>query len=686
MKIILFLGLLVQVLSITAHADEGMWLLNGFPSQKVEKKYHFKPTEPWLKHVQLSAARLANGCSASFVSKQGLVMTNHHCAHSCIAQLSKSGKDYVAQGFYAKTEADEVRCPEIEINRLMEIKDVTQDILTATKNLESQAFNDARKAAMAKIEKTCTNGDDSTRCDVVTLFYGGKYHLYKYHRYQDVRLVFAPEMAIAFFGGDPDNFMFPRYDLDVSFVRVYENGKPLVNENDYFRWSTAPAKEGDLTFVTGHPGHTSRLLTISELEFERDYSAVRTMIYLAELRGALTEFGNRGAEQKRISEDKLFGVENGLKARKGYYQSLVDKKFFGKKVAAEKNLRQKIDSNPEWKKSYGSAWTEITKAQEKYKDIMKPLESIEHTRLGSKLFYIAKQLVRAAGELPKANEKRLREFNDSNLPRIKQDLFSEAPIYEEFEIFMMTFALTKLREELTADHPFIKKVFGPKSPAELAAAVIKGTALRDVNLRKSLYDGGQAAIDASKDPMIQLALIFDPEARKYRKEYEDNIESVIKKNSERVAQAQFAVNGTNTYPDATFTLRVSYGTIRGYKENGQQVAPVTTMGGAFERHSGRDPYALPESWLAAKEKINLQTPMNFCSDNDIIGGNSGSPVINKNGEVVGLIFDGNIHSLGGDFGYDEALNRSVSVHSAVLLESLEKIYGAQRIAEELKQK
>lgn len=679
----LFCLLNLAAMSHLAFADEGMWTFNGFPSKSVEKKYGFSASEPWLDHARLSSARLAGGCSGSFVSENGLVMSNHHCAHSCIEQLSKAGKDYVAAGFYAKTLSDEVRCPEIEINRLTGISDVTDKINSATHGLDGQPYNDAQKAAMSRIEKDCTGGSDNVRCDVVTLYHGGKYHLYKYQRYQDVRLVFAPEFAMAFFGGDPDNFMFPRYDLDLSLLRVYDNGKP-IQSNEYFHWSTQPAADGDLTFVTGHPGGTSRLLTISELEYQRDVKLLKSMLQFSELRGVLTEFANRGEEQKRISDPLLFGIENGLKAFKGRHEALLDKEFFAKKVAAEKTLRAKVNANPKLKKAYGGAWDEIAKANIKLRENYAVLSQLEFNRnYYSKLFKIAKTLVRGAEELPKANEKRLREFADSNLPQIKQDLYSSAPIHDDLEIAMLTFSLTKVRENLGADHPAVKRILGSRSPAEIAESIVKGSKLKDIDLRKKLFEGGQKTLEASKDPMIQFALLMEPDARAARDKYENEIDPVFKRNSERVAKAQFAVYGSDTYPDATFTLRVTYGKIKGYHENGHEVKPLTTMAGAFDRATGREPFALPESWLKAKSKLNLDTPLNFCSTNDIIGGNSGSPVINKNAEIVGLIFDGNIQSLGGEYGFDETVNRAVAVHSAAITEALQKVYGADRIVKEL---
>lgn len=663
-----------------AWADEGMWTYNNFPSDKVKEKYGFKPTQEWLDHVRLSSARLAGGCSGSFVSPDGLVMTNHHCAHSCIEQLSTAKKDYVKSGFFAKTAAEEVKCPVIEVNQLTDISDVTDRINAATKGLSGQQYFEALKGEMAKVEKECATSDD-VRCDVVTLYRGGKYNLYKYRRFQDVRLVFAPEFAIAFFGGDPDNFMFPRYDLDVSFLRVYgKDGKP-VKMDHYLKWNPAGVQEGDLTFVSGHPGRTSRLMTVAELEYQRDFALPKRLTSLSELRGILTEFQKRGPEEKRISTDLLFGIENSIKALKGRHEALIDHDFFNQKVDAEKKLRARIDADPTKKAAYGAAWDNIAKAEDQMRKMYKPMT--KENGLFSQLFGIAKELVRYSEESTKPNEKRLREYVESNLPALKQHLFSSAPIYDQMEVTMLTWSLTHLREELGADDEFVKKVLGKESPASLAARLVKGTKLKDVAVRKKLFEGGKAAIAASDDPMIKLALAMDPDARAVRKQVEDEIDSVLKKNSELIAKAQFDAYGTSIYPDATFTLRLSYGTVKGYEENGHAVKPLTTMAGAYDRATGQDPFALPATWTAAKSKLNLETPLDFCTDNDIIGGNSGSPVVNKNGEVVGLIFDGNIQSLGGEYGFDASENRAVAVHTAAMTEALSKIYGANRIVEEL---
>ncbi|AEI67295.1 S46 family peptidase [Corallococcus macrosporus] len=667
-----------------AMADEGMWTYNNFPSAKVKEKYGFEPSQQWLDNARLSSARLAGGCSASFVSANGLVMTNHHCARGCIDQLSTAKKNYIANGFYAKTQAAETQCPAMEINQLVKITDVTETLNKATQGLTGKKYADTLKAKMSELEQACSAGNAKARCDVVTLYQGGQYNLYEYKRFQDVRLVMAPEHAIAFFGGDPDNFEFPRYDLDVTFLRVYEDGKPATT-NNFFKWSDKGAKEGELTFISGHPGRTSRGLTVAELEFHRDVQLPKTLMMLSEMRGMLTEFGRRGAEQRRISTNMLFGVENAVKALKGRHEALLDKAFFAQKVAAEQELRKKVNANPEMKKKYGAAWDEIAKAQTELRNIRKDLAFMENgSGLSSTLFSLARTLVRGAEELNKPNGERLREFNQANVPALEAQLFSPAPIYPELEIARLTFGLTKMREELGSDHPFVKKVLGKESPEKLAARLVKGTRLRDVKARQALYKGGKAAIAASKDPMIQLAAALDPDMRAVRKSYEENVESVIRKNSELVAKAKFDIYGTNQYPDATFSLRLSYGAVKGYTENGKQVSPITQMAGTFAHATGEEPFALPKSWLKNEKALDGTTPMNFVSTNDIIGGNSGSPVINKDAEIVGIVFDGNIHSLGGEYGFDESVNRSVSVHSAAIIESLTKIYGATRLLEELR--
>ncbi len=677
----------------SAFADEGMWTFNNFPSAKVGAAYGFAPDQAWLDHLRMASVRIAGGCSASLVSAEGLVMTNHHCARSCIENISGlTHKDYNRDGFFAKAPADEARCPGMEMNQLTDITDVTKRVQDATKDTKPEAFNDVQRAAIAAIEKECGTSDD-VRCEVITLYQGGRYDLYKYRRYQDIRLVFAPEDRAAFFGGDPDNFNFPRYDLDVSMVRIYGgDGKPLKNA-EHLAWSDGKLKDGDLTFVSGNPGGTSRGLTVAQFEDERDDKLPRNLLYLAELRGYTTQYQERGAEERRQSNDILFGVENSLKVYKGRHEALADKAFYGQLVANENALRARVMQDPALASQYGGVWDAMAELVRKDQAWRNDYTALERGVRTSALFSIARNLVRHGDEIGKPNGDRLREFGESRLPQMKAATLVNEPIYDELEISMLTWSLTRMRADLGADSPIIKRVFGKRSPAQIATDVVKHTRLKDLRVdahgnvtggyRKELWDGVKAAVDASHDPMIELARALDPDARAIRKKVEAEVDGPMKRQQELLAKARFAVYGDSTYPDATFTLRLSYGTVKGWVEGDNTVSPFTDIAGAFDRATGADPFALPDSWIRSKGRLNLATPMNFVTTNDIIGGNSGSPLVNRKGEVAGLIFDGNIHSLGGDYGYDPALNRSVAVDSAALLEAMDKVYGAGRLVKEL---
>jgi hypothetical protein len=678
------LPVLVLLFAGLARADEGMWTFNNFPSDLVKARYGFAPSPEWLRKVRLSSARIAGGCSASFVSPTGLVMTNHHCVRECVQQLSTPQNDFIVKGFSATTAQQERQCPAMEINKLVEITDVTEQVTKATQGKEGAAFRDAQRAEIARLEKDCSTAPD-TRCDVVSLYQGGMYNLYKYQRFQDVRLVFAPEEAIAFFGGDPDNFEFPRYDYDVAFVRVYQDNKP-AKVDDFFRWSAKGAQAGELTFVSGQPGGTSRLLTQAQLLYQRDYALPERLFQLAQLRGLLDEFQQRGPEFTRISNNLKFGVENAYKALVGRREALVDRDFFAKKVAEEQKLRDWVKADPERQKRFGQAWDNIARATDTLRDMRIRLRLLEQgAGAGSDLFGYARMLARSAEELSKPNEQRLEEYAEARKPELEQQLFSPAPVYPQLEQALLTFYLTKLREQLGADDPVVKKVLGKQSPQAVARKAVTGTTLASPKVRRQLYQGGPAAIRGSKDPMLELIRSLEDEARAVRKRYEEEVESVVDKNGELIARARFEAYGTSTYPDATFTLRLSFGQVKGYSEDGQTVEPFTYISGLYERATGEDPFRLPPSWLKAKPRLELQTPFNLVSSNDIIGGNSGSPIFNKEAEIVGVVFDGNIQSLGGEYGFDESVNRAVSVHGQGILEGLRKVYDARRLLEELGQ-
>lgn len=679
----LFMALAFPGLSMAA---EGMWTLDNLPTSKLQAEYGFKPSAEWVKNTMLGSVKLP-GCSGSFVSKDGLVMTNHHCASGCIEQLSSAKQNYIENGFLAKKREEEQACPAMELNRLEEITDVTAEVKKATAGLDGAAYKQAQNVINNKLTTACVGDDkEKIRCDIVDLYHGGRYHLYKYHRYADTRLVWAPEKAIAFFGGDPDNFNFPRYDLDITMLRVYENGKPAEIKN-FFPFSKNGPQEGEMTFITGHPGSTQRQLTIAQLSSLRDIGLIDNLQHMAELRGVLTQYRKSSPEAARTADQMLFGIENSYKSGVGRLQTLLDPEFIARKQAEETALRQFVDSRPELKEKISGAWDAIAKAQESYRQLHRISSMTEGAAaFNSNYFRLARILVRAADEKGKNSADRLPEFADTRLPAVQQSLFSKAPIYPEFEKVKLTHSLTKMREDLGANHAFVKQVLGKLSPEQLTENLVNKTRLADIEYRKTLWNGGKEAIAQSDDPFIKLALAVDAESRSIRKRLEQEVQSVVQKNSELIAQARFAQSGTSVYPDATGTLRLSYGEVKGWELGENKVKPFTNFAGAFEHDTGAFPFALPASWHAAKGKLNLQQPYNFVTNNDIIGGNSGSPLINKNGEIVGLVFDGNIHSLGGAFWFDSRSNRAVAVHSGGILEAMDKIYGAKELLKELTSK
>lgn len=674
----------IALLVGAAQADEGMWTIDNVPTAAIAKATGFTPDAKWLNKAQKSYVRLAGGCSGSFVSGEGLVMTNHHCVSDCIAELSSADKDYQADGFLAKTRPEEKSCAGIEINQLVEITDVTAQVEAATAGKTGQDFANARRTVLAEIEKNCANGDAKLRCDAVTLYQGGRYNLYKYKRYQDVRLAFAPESSAAAFGGDPDNFNFPRYALDMSLLRVYEDGKPIKSP-DHFKWSKEGSKEGDASFVIGNPGSTSRLRTIAELEFVRDNVATSFLFWAQERRGRLIEFGRENADRNREAFDDLNSIENSIKVWKGRQMALADKEFFGAKVKAEQELRARIAADPKLSAEVGDAFEQIEKAQARYAQLYQRFVHLERMRaFDSVLAMNARMLLRAGDERLLPNPQRLREYGESRLPGLKQRLSNPAPVHADLEIALLTFSLTKFREQFGPDDVLVKAVLGKQSPDQVAAAAVKGSKLGDPAERQRLFDGGKEAVDASDDPMIKLMKVVDAAARAARKSVEEEVDAVVEQAQARIAKARFALYGDSVYPDATLSLRLSYGKMQGWTElDGTEVKPYTTIGGLYERDTGAFPFDMAKSWEAAKDKVKMDTPYNAVSTNDIIGGNSGSAAINAKGEVIGLVFDGNIHSLSGDYGYEPKRNRTVMVDVRGMAEALRNVYGAQHIVKEL---
>jgi hypothetical protein len=664
-----------------ARADEGMWTFDNFPSAKVAKAYGFTPSKAWLDHVSKGALRIAGGCSASFVSPHGLIMTNHHCAIECINSLSTATSDVSANGFFAKTQADEAKCPGYEIDQLSSITNVTKEMLTATAGKTGAAFTAATRAEEAKLQKAC-GASHTVRCDVVSLYHGGIYDVYKYNRFRDIRLVMAPEFAVAQFGGDPDNFNFPRFDLDMSFIRAYVDDKP-ANTPDYLHWSKAGTKAGDVVFVAGNPGNTSRLNTVAQLDYSREVDLPRRIAQGAEIRGRYLQYQTTSPEAYRQANDDLFFTENSYKVWWGQFGALNDPAFYGTLAANERDLRAKINANPTLRAKYASAFDQMQKVQDAKRRLYIPWLYKSGAGMRTAYFGFAQTLVRLPVEKAKPNAQRLPEFSDSSLVTLPDEILDPTPIYPGVEEVNLSQTLLNLVREFGPADPFVKTVLDGRTPMDEAHYLVTNTKLGDVAYRKSLLDGGAAAIAASTDPFILLAQKIDKEARAERTQYENNVQNPTRQLSEQIAKARFAITGTSVYPDATFTLRLSYGKVAGFTDDKGAAPAYTTIGGLFDRANGADPYALPRSWLTAKSSLNLTTQMNVSTTNDIIGGNSGSPLIDKNGEVVGLVFDGNIHSLGGAFGYDPRLNRATSVDSRVIIESLRKVYNAARVADEI---
>jgi hypothetical protein len=675
------LFLLASTLAIL-HAEEGMWTFDNPPTRLVQEKYNFAITPQWLDHVRLSSVRLNDGGSGSFVSPTGLLLTNHHVALGQLQKNSTPEHDYVKSGFYARTPEEEIKSPDLEVNVLVSLENVTarvQDALKGTRTTEQEFAK--RKDAIAAIERESLE-KTGLRSDVITLYQGGEYWLYRYKKYTDVRIVFAPEQQIAFYGGDPDNFTYPRYDLDFALFRVYENGQPIQSQN-FLKWNPKGAADGELVFVSGHPGSTQRLDTLSQLEAERDLYEPATLKILHSRIDTLKKYSATGPEAARRAMTQIFGLENSLKAYDGRLKGLEDKRVMDAKRSDETKFRAQVAANPQWKAAYGNAWDQIAAAEKKVQSRLK--EQYFHG-LNSSLTGLAQQIVQYVAEIKKPDGERLAGYHESQLESLRLGMFSPAPVYPDMEIARITGALELDLAEVGSNDPWVKLVMNGKTPREVATELVNGTKLADPEVRKKLVEGGEAAVAASTDPMIVLARKLDPLRRELTKWLEDNVQSVEQRAGEQLGKARFAAFGKSTYPDATFTLRLSYGQVKGYPMNGTIAPPMTTMFGLYDRSASfgnTGPFELPQRYVEGRTKLDLSTPFNFVSSNDIIGGNSGSPVVNKNGEIVGLIFDGNIESLVGDFVYEGETNRAVAVHTAAMTEALRKLYGAEKLASEL---
>lgn len=680
------LGILAAAGQTVSRADEGMWLLSNPPRETLKANYNFDPSEDWLKHMQRSVVRVGMGGTGSIVSPDGLVMTNNHVGLSAIAKLSTKEKNYLKDGFYAPTHEQELKCADAEIRLLWETQDVTDRVNAAAKPGTSAAeAGAAKRKAISQIEKECQDSP-GFRCQVVTLYQGAKYHVYKYKVFNDVRLVFAPEEVVGSFGGDTDNFEFPRYSLDMTFFRLYEDGKPYKPEH-YLKWSPNGAKENEPVFVFGHPGRTRRLYTVDHLKFLRDVDLPERMNRYWRQEIKLQGFAGRNAENARITQRDMRGVSNGRKVYTGLLAGLEDPVLMGTKISEESELRSFIDRDSTHAQEWAGAFEEIANAERAYREFYVEKATIDTVANGSGLLGRAFDIVQMADELPKPSAERLREYADPALPSLYLRLYSTEPLPEALEIEKVTQMLGLLAERLGGDHPLVVKAFAGKSARARAEECVNGTSLKDPAARKALVEGGAAAVKSSSDPMLQLAAVFDPRSRELRKMYEDKVESVERDAYARIAAARFARSGENMYPDATSSLRMSFGKVQGVpRDNTPAFTDIAGLFARAEERKGEPEFTLPANWQAAKSKLDLKTPYNFIADCDIIGGNSGSPTVNSKGEVVGLIFDGNVYSLTGDVIYDGTNARSVSVDSRGIIEALRKVYDAGVLADELTHK
>jgi hypothetical protein len=673
-------GAALALAAAPSGASEGMWTFDGFPIQRVNREMGTRIDQAWLDRIRAGAVRLG-GCSASLVSPDGLILTNNHCVDTCKQQLSTPERNYQTSGFLVASRAEERRCPGMTAEFLTGIEDVTGRVLTSMGAQTGQARVRARDSEIAAIEKAACGDDRTLRCQVVDLYRGGQFKLYRFRKYEDVRLAFAPEDAIANFGGDPDNFSFPRFGLDAAFVRIYDNDQP-ARRPGHLRWNASRPTAGAPVLVVGNPGATQRLQTLDQLRTTADVVLPVDQLTRSELRGRLISFSERSPEAAFMASDTLYGVENSYKRARGQMRALTDAAFMAGKRKSEAELRGRVAADPKLRKELGDPWADVAAVQDDYAQLYPSYHFLElRAGGGSALYDWARSLVRAAQERGKPNGERLPEFTDSRLPTVERRVLEARPVHPALEELQLAWWLSKSREFLTVDEPQVRRLLGAEAPEALAKRLVAGTRLGDPAERKRLWEGGLVAVQASDDPLIRFVLASERDGRTVRSAWEERVVGPTDRAAERIARARFAVYGDTVYPDATGTLRISYGRIEGWTYEGRTVAPFTTFAGLYERATGAPPFALPERWR--ERQVDPATVFNMAVSTDTIGGSSGSPAINAAGEVIGANFDSTFLTQRNAFGYDPAVNRSVIVTAEAIIEAMRKVYGQERLVREL---
>lgn len=679
---ILPLALLLLVGATGLRAEEGMWTFDNFPIARANQALGTRIDQAWLDRVRLSSVRFG-GCSAGIVSPDGLVLTNNHCVATCVANLSTPTRNYADTGFTPARRQDEAKCPGALAEVLLSISDVTQRMRGAGNGLTGQAFTAARDAEAVRIEGEACGTDSTRRCTVVALYRGGQFKLYVYRLYSDVRLAFAPEDRAATFGGDPDNFSFPRFAVDAAFIRLYENDRP-VSTPTHFKWNAATPKEGEPVFVSGSPGATQRLLTQDQLMTVRDIVLPMDQLMLSELRGRLLQFSAQGKDEAFIAMDTIVGLENTYKRALGRMRALVDADFMSRRAKQEADFRQRFASDAGLSRRLGDPWADLAAIQPKQRELY-PAYLLLDTRTGgtSTLFGWAMTIVRGAQERAKPSDQRLPEYADSRLGGVQARLFAERPVYRGLDQLLVEWWLSKTREWLTADDRRVKTLLGKESPEGLAQRIIQQTTIDNVATRRALWQGGLSAVQASTDPLIRYALSIQEPTRAVRREWEDTVQAPTDRASERLADARFAVYGDTVYPDATGTLRLTYGKVEGSNVPGQRFGPFTTFGGLWDRATGAPPFDVAPKLLAARNRIDANAVLDVTVSSDTIGGSSGSPAINAAGEIIGANFDSTVLTQRNAYGYDRDVNRSIIVTTAAMTTALRDVYGMNALLSEL---